>query len=210
MGLEDGYCVNLIEDLKDGLMLLRVIEHMRKGSVQWDKAYKTKRDNRIYRIQNCNYAIELIAKSFDCKIVGIGGIDIVDGRVIADLGIIWQLYRLEALSLIGNKTEEQLLSWANGRVPEGVRVKGLKDKALEDSQFWFALIDSIDKEVVDRSVIKTREEPAGLDFNAKYALASARKAGAQVIILWEHIREVNGKMLLIFLASLYLIAQKRG
>lgn len=184
MGLENGFCVNLVEDLRDGLILLKVINFMKPGTVDWAKTYQTKLKNKIYKIQNCNYAVELISRSFDCKIVGMGGVDICEGRVLADLGIIWQLYRLDALNMIGNKTEDELVKWANDRVGPERAVKNLRDKSLEESFFWFALIHSIDQQVVDHSIVRKKGEEEQTVFNAKYALASARKAGAQVIILW--------------------------
>lgn len=91
--------------MKDGLLLLKVLDFMKPKTVDWSKVYTTKLSNKIYRIQNCNMAVELITREFGCKVVGIGGTDLVSGRLIADLGLIWQLYRIEALSMIGNKTE---------------------------------------------------------------------------------------------------------
>jgi len=38
--------------------------------------------------------------------------------------------------------------------------------------------------------------------NAKYAISVARKLGTPVFLVWEHIRDVNPKFLLTFVASI--------
>lgn len=38
--------------------------------------------------------------------------------------------------------------------------------------------------------------------NAKYAISVARKLGATVYLVWEHIRDVHPKFVLTFLASI--------
>lgn len=156
MGLEGGQVVHLIEELKTGVVLLKVIEYMKPKTVDWDKAIvaTTKLNNRIFCIQNCNYAIELISKTFDCKVVGFGGTEIVDGKIFAVLGILWQLYRIEALNLIGGMKEEELLAWANSR--SGQSLKSLRDKSLEDSGFWLKLVNAIDSRVVNFSLVKQK------------------------------------------------------
>ena len=39
--------------------------------------------------------------------------------------------------------------------------------------------------------------------NAKYAISLARKMGATVFMVWDDILEVNKKMILVFVATLY-------
>ena len=39
--------------------------------------------------------------------------------------------------------------------------------------------------------------------NAKYAISIARKLGATVFMVWDDVVEVNKKMILIFICSLY-------
>lgn len=82
----------LIDDLRDGTILLKTIDHIRPNSVDWKK-YSNKLHSRIHIIQNCNYAIELSKEKFDVKLVNIGGMDIVDGKTTLTLGLVWQLYK---------------------------------------------------------------------------------------------------------------------
>jgi plastin-1 len=86
-------------DLKDGRILLKVIENLRKKIVDWDK-YSDKLHSRIHIVQNCNYVIEL-CKELGIKIMGIGGIDIVDAQPSLTLGVVWQLCKLYLEERVG-------------------------------------------------------------------------------------------------------------
>ena len=46
--------------------------------------------------------------------------------------------------------------------------------------------------------------------NAKYAISIARKLGAVIFLVWDDVVEVNQKMLLIFIASLYDLKMQGG
>jgi hypothetical protein len=43
-------------DLKDGKILLKVIDRLRPGTVEWNK-FSNKLHSRIHTVQNCNYAV---------------------------------------------------------------------------------------------------------------------------------------------------------
>lgn len=92
-GIEDVYVNYLMNDLRDGRILLKVIEDLRPGIVNWDK-YSDKLHSRIHIVQNCNYVIDLCRDELGVKIVGIGGIDIIDANTTLTLGIVWQLCKL--------------------------------------------------------------------------------------------------------------------
>jgi plastin-1 len=44
--------------------------------------------------------------------------------------------------------------------------------------------------------------------NAKYAISIARKLGAVIFLVWEDVLELNQKMMLIFIASLYELKEE--
>lgn len=96
-----------MQDLRDGRILLKVIDNLRKGAVDWKK-YSDKLHSRIHIIQNCNYVIE-ICKDLNLKIIGIGGIDIVDGKVSLTLGVVWQLCKLYWEERVGIIDEKALV-----------------------------------------------------------------------------------------------------
>jgi hypothetical protein len=84
----------LIDDLKTGLILLKVIDRLRPGSVDWKGHYSNKLNSRIHIVQNCNYVIDICKEKLSVKLIGIGGVDIVDGRVSLTLGLVWQLCKI--------------------------------------------------------------------------------------------------------------------
>ena len=94
MGIDGVYVSYLMDDLRDGRILLSVIDRLRPKSVDWEKRYSNKLHSRIHIIQNCNYAIEICKEKMNIKIVDIGGIDIEDGKVNLTFGLVWQLCKV--------------------------------------------------------------------------------------------------------------------
>lgn len=78
LGLHEVYIHDLFEDCKDGLVLLKVLDHIEPGIVPWNKVEK-KPNNKFKRMANANMCV-LIGKQLRFSLVGIGGTDIVDGN----------------------------------------------------------------------------------------------------------------------------------
>ena len=118
--------------------------------------------------------------------------------------------RAHTLKIIGEKSEEELISWANEKISEGRRIKSLKDKKLNDGLFWIELLESIKPKCIRWDlVVKENLSEKDKEMNAKYALSVARGLGAMIFVVWEDITEVKSKLLLTFLASLYDVAKTR-
>ena len=179
---------NLYEESRDGLLLLRTLDRIKPGCVNW-KIVDKKPNNPFKKTANCNEVIDASKKS-NYKIVGIGGGDIRDGNKKYILAIVWQMMRAHSLQVIGNKTEEELVAWGNDRVDSQYKVKSLKDKKLCNSLYFIHIMKSI-------------EDDEAKENNAKYAISIARKLGATVFLVWEDIAEVKSKLLLTLLASIY-------
>ena len=79
-----------MDDLRDGRILLKVIDNLRPGIVDWKK-FSNKLNSRIHIVQNCNYVVDICKGDLKCKLIGIGGLDLVDGSVTLTLGVVWQL-----------------------------------------------------------------------------------------------------------------------
>ena len=169
---------NLYEECRSAILILKMIDKIKPGAVQWKKVeLKTKNPFKIG--VNCQEVIDASKRS-GYNIISIDNKDIQEGKKKHILAVVWQIMRAHTLKVVGGKSEEELIKWANSKVSEGRRIKSLKEK-LHD---------------------KDRE------MNAKYALSVARGLGAMNFLFWEGITEVKPKLLLTFLASLYDVEQK--
>ena len=193
---------NLYEESRDGILLLRTLDKIKPGCVNW-KLVDKKPNNPFKKTANCNEVIDASKRS-DYKIIGIGGGDIRDGNKKYILAIVWQMMRAHSLQVIGNKTEEELVSWGNERVSDEYKVKSLKDKRLANSLFFIHIMNSIESRSVNWDIVVTdKDDEESRQNNAKYCISIARKLGATVFLVWEDIAEVKSKLLLTLLASLY-------
>ena len=98
------YINYLMDDLRDGIILLKVIDHFKKGMVNW-KQVSNKKTSRIHIIQNCNYVVDICKTKLGSVMVGVGGVDIVDGNVNLTLGVVWQLCKLYWEERVGKINE---------------------------------------------------------------------------------------------------------
>ena len=164
LGIEGFYINNLYEDIKDGLALLKLIDKVQPGIVDWKKV-EIKPNMRVKEIHNSNYAVEL-GKQLQFSLVGIGGIDIVDGNKKLILAIMWQLVRKHTLrvrkefyvvllnlflnlKLLGQWTEDKLLSWALERVCKEPKINSFKDPEIKNCLFLFNLLATIEPRAID-------------------------------------------------------------
>jgi hypothetical protein len=199
---------NLYEECRSAILLLKMIDKIKPGTVEWKKVeLKTKNPFKIG--VNCQEVIDASKRS-GYSIISIGNKDIQDGKKKHILAIVWQLMRAHTLKIIGEKSEEELISWANEKISEGRRIKSLKDKKLNDGLFWIELLESIKPKCIRWDlVVKENLSEKDKEMNAKYALSVARGLGAMIFVVWEDITEVKSKLLLTFLASLYDVAKNR-
>lgn len=69
--------------------------------------------------------------------------------------------RIHYLSIIGSKTEADLLKWCNESVPD-MTIANFKDKKLADGVFLIKLVGSIEPRMIDWDLVKT-ENPSDED-----------------------------------------------
>ena len=205
--LENIYINNLYEESKNGLLLLKTIDKIKPGNINWKVV--DKKCSNPFKVQvNCQEAVDA-SKKCGFSIVGIGGADIREGNKKYILAIVWQLMKAHSLQVIGGKTEEELLNWGNEKVEEKYKVKSLKDKSLGNSLFFIYIMKSIEPRSINWDIVVTdKDDEESKKNNAKYALSIARKLGATVFLVWEDLAEVKHKLLLTFLASIYKVAHE--
>ena len=118
--------------------------------------------------------------------------------------------RAHTLKVIGEKSEEELIAWANTKVTDKRKIKSLKEKKLNDGLFWIDLLSAIEPRCIRWDLVsKDNLTDKDREMNAKYALSVARGLGAMIFVVWEDITEVKSRLLLTFLASLYDLAKTR-
>lgn len=197
LAIEGLYVNNLYEDVKDGLTLIKVIDKIEPGLVNWKKV-EQKTNNRFKKIANCNYVIEL-GRALHFTLVGIGGSDFTDGQKKLILGYVWQLVRHATLKLVGNMTEESMMKWANARVE--TKATSFKDRSMGNGRFILELFSSIESRAINWDLVTPGEDAEGKEQNAKYILSIARKLGASIFCTWEDIVEVKPKMIMTLVAT---------
>lgn len=67
-------------------------------------------------------------------------------------------------------------------------------------------ISSDKKEIDWENIVTSGEDDEGKETNAKYAITLAKKYGCVIFMIWQDVLECNKKMLLIFMASVYDVA----
>ncbi len=202
LGLDDIYVNNLYEDVRSGVLLLKVIDRIKPGVVNWKRVDMTPKNN-FAKVVNCNEAIDA-CKKIPISIVSTAGPDINRPERKLILGVVWQLMRESTLQILGNKTEKDIISWANSLSKIDPPLSDFKDKRLSDSLVFINICAAIESRVVDWNLVKKDDNSKeALENNAKYAVSIARKLGACVFLVWEDITEVKPKMCMTFVAGLY-------
>jgi len=213
LGMEGIHCNDLFEDVRDGLVLLSTMEHIKPGVVTWSKVNKNVK-MVFKRNENCSYVIDLGKEAFHFSLVGVGGKDIVDGNKKLTLALIWQLMRTHMLAFLatvransprasgGGMSDKDIAAWANGKVGTAApAITDFHDKTLADGLFLIELLAAVEPRCIDRALVTAGKTDEEKKLNAKYVISSARKIGCSLFLLWEDIVEVKPKMILSFTAA---------
>jgi len=222
LGVEP-FVTNLFEDLRDGLVLLRVIDKVAPGTVDWSKVNQKAPLNKFKKVENTNYAV-VLGKQLKFSLVGIGGTDITDGNKTLTLALVWQLMRFHVLSILKGLSEGQgkeisdqdIVEWANKTVAasgKATKIGDFRDPSIRSGLFIIDLLAAIRPKIVNYDLVTPGVSDEDATQNAKYAISIARKLGCCIFVLPEDIVEVKSKMILTFFGtvmSVALQAQKSG
>jgi hypothetical protein len=205
LNLEDIYVNNLYEDVKTGIVILKVCDKLSPGCVNWKTVDKNP-NNKFKCGVNCGQITE-VCKKLGLKIPGIGGSDFVEGNKKNILAVVWQLVRLNYLKIIGSQSEDDLVKWANTQVPD-MKIKNLKDAVLNDGHFLLKLCSAVEPRAIDWDIVMKGETDEERANNAKYVISIIRKLGGVIFCVWEDILKVNYKMMLVIFCTLFEISQE--
>ena len=211
--MSQSHCHSIVDDLQDGIMLLETLDKMKGGVVDFKRVNKPPFKMPFKKMENTAYVIQC-AKELKMSLIGIGGEDIVGGNKKLLLGLLWQFIRYDNLRLLsdlggsaqGAAKDSDVLKWAKETVSTSGSqrtITSFKDKTLSDGLFLIDLLKAIEPRIINHElVIDPAESDHDKEMNAKYVISVARKLGCNVFLLWEHIVEVNQKMILIMTAAI--------
>lgn len=120
------------------------------------------------------------------------------------LNVLLELGRYQGIAEV---TDDHIVQWANRKVSgagKTIQMRSFKDSTLKNSFFLLELVHAIEPRAVDWDVVNRQDSYDSQMMNAKYLISSARKIGACVFLTPEDIVEVKSKMILTFVASLWM------
>ncbi|CAM0881247.1 unnamed protein product [Alopecurus aequalis] len=214
------YINNVFEDLRNGWVLLEVMDKVAPRSVNWKMANRPPIKLPFRKVENCNQVL-MIGKDIKFSLVNIAGTDIVQGNKKLILAFLWQLMRYNILQLLKNlrfrsngkeMTDTDILLWANKLVKDSgkqTKMESFKDRSLSSGIFFVSLLGAVEPRVVNWSLVTKGEKDEEKQMNASYIISVARKLGCSIFLLPEDILEVNQKMMLTLTASIMYWHLKR-
>lgn len=216
------YVNNVFEDVRNGWILLEVLDKISSGSVNWKHATRPPIKMPFRKVENCNQVIK-IGKQLRFSLVNVAGNDIVQGNKKLILAFLWQLMRFTMLQLLKNLrshsqgreiSDADILKWANRKVKSTGRtshIESFKDKSLSSGIFFLELLSAVEPRVVNWNLVTKGASDDEKKLNATYTISVARKLGCSIFLLPEDIMEVNQKMILTLAASImYWSLQQSG
>ncbi|GMH25498.1 hypothetical protein Nepgr_027341 [Nepenthes gracilis] len=204
---------NVFEDVRNGWILLEVLDKVSLGSVDWRQTSKPPIKMPFRKVENCNQVVK-IGKKLKFSLVNVAGNDIVQGNKKLILALLWQLMRYNMLQLLKNLrsyshgkeiTDADILSWANHKVNSTgrkSRMQSFKDKNLSNGLFFLELLSAVEPRVVNWNLVTKGDNDDEKRLNATYIISVARKLGCSIFLLPDDIMEVNQKMILTLTASI--------
>jgi hypothetical protein len=201
LGIE-SYVNNVFEDVRNGWILLEVVDKVYPGSVNWKQASKPPIKMPFRKVENCNQVVK-IGKEMRFSLVNVAGNDIVQGNKKLILGFLWQLMRTHMLQLLKSlrsrtrgkdMTDSEIISWANRKVRimgRKSQIESFKDKSLSSGLFFLDLLWAVEPRVVNWNLVTKGESDDEKRLNATYIVSVARKLGCSVFLLPEDIVEVK-------------------
>jgi plastin-1 len=164
----DSYVNNVFEDVRNGWILLEVLDKVSPSSVNWKHASKPPIKMPFRKVENCNQVIK-IGKQLKFSLVNVAGNDIVQGNKKLILGLLWQLMRFHMLQLLKSlrsrtlgkeMTDADILSWANRKVRtmgRKLQIESFKDKSLSSGLFFLNLLWAVEPRVVNWNLVTKGE-----------------------------------------------------
>ena len=104
----DSSSMDLFEKTNDGLILCKLINLAQYDAID-ERAMNLQSALNVYqKTENQNLALNA-AKAIGCQVVNIGAQDLIEGRPILVLGLVWQIIKIQLLSQISLRNVPELV-----------------------------------------------------------------------------------------------------
>ncbi|KAJ4841183.1 fimbrin [Turnera subulata] len=205
------YVNNVFEDVRNGWLLLEVLDKISPGSVNWKHATKPPIKMPFRKVENCNQVIK-IGRHMKFSLVNVAGNDIVQGNKKLILGndtdlVLELLLALEELEIALPREGDIMSNFVILR--SIIHAKVCQDKGLSSGIVLLELLSAVEPRVVNWNLVTKGVSDDEKRLNATYIISVARKLGCSIFLLPDDIMEVNQKMILTLAASImYYSLQK--
>jgi len=215
----DASSMELFSKCGDGLILCKLINLAVNDTID-DRAINKKDSMNVYqKTENLNLALNA-AKSVGCQIVNIGAGDIIEGRPILILGLLWQIIKIQLMSTISLKSHPELvvllegdetiasfmklnpevilLRWINYHLAKAgsTRRCGNFTSDIQDSQVYSILTHQLKPECT----LATETAPVE---RAAHVIRNAAQLGADIFIQPQDIVGGNKNLNIAFVACIF-------
>jgi len=201
----------IFERIKDGVLLGKLMETIQPGLVGKMNADPSGDPKTVLfkQLQNQGIVLEA-AKKLGCSIVNVGGQDLASGTPHLVLGVLWQVVRVGLLkkvsSLFGDTLglppEQLLLRWFNYHLTKAghKHVVANFSTDLQNSEALTVLLHQLSPNQCDLLALDEKD----LTKRGENVLSNADKIGCKKFITAQDIVKANGRLLLAFVAILFI------
>eukprot|EP00768_Dysnectes_brevis_P000628 gnl/Dysnectes_brevis/1137_a1269_3286.p1 GENE.gnl/Dysnectes_brevis/1137_a1269_3286~~gnl/Dysnectes_brevis/1137_a1269_3286.p1 ORF type:complete len:529 (-),score=202.58 gnl/Dysnectes_brevis/1137_a1269_3286:102-1688(-) len=211
-GIDDVNINSIFEDLRDGLVLAKLLDKLEPGCINWSRMTDPCR-MVFHKNLNCDQIVAVAKKDpFKFSLPGIGGVDIQRGNPKLTMGLCWQaMYysMMDVLSDLSKKTgremtEKDVLAWANQFVKDAGKSISIPSFHEPDQMWLFLaeLLHAIEPRVIDHAeLITDKTDDESRLMNAKYVITAARRCAINVFAVPEDVMESSKRLMVQFMAS---------
>ena len=217
-----------VRDLRDGVPLLRLMDCVEPGLVNWARAaVRPGVGGKVKCVENCATAVNLGRAMDFAGLASVSGLDLAEGAKggRTALAFLWQLARYATFKALSGlafdgfaPTESDILTWANERVADAVakapggqdgaaiRVPSWKDPELASGLYLLYLLSAVRPGCVDWKQVTEGTSLADQEANARYLLSVAAMVGVPPPLpSWQDVVAVKPRSLLLLIGGIMLL-----
>ncbi|KAI3650716.1 hypothetical protein MP228_004197 [Amoeboaphelidium protococcarum] len=213
---------DLYEKCKDGLVLCKLINDSVPDTIDERVLNKGNKLNTFQKTENNNVVVNS-AKAIGCSVVNIGAQDLIEGREILILGLVWQIIKIGLFAKVDLKfhpelfrlleqgetlddlfklpVDQILLRWFNYHLKKAGWNRKVTNftSDIKDSENYIVLLNQLEPSQCSRAALNEKD----LKQRAEQMLVNADKLECRKYVTPKAIVEGNQKLNLAFVANLF-------